>query len=184
MRHLIACNDTVGSEDLAWLYLNHIWKLHGLPDSITSDRGPQFVSKFWKALCQRLKIAVNLSTAFHPQTDGKTERANALTEQYLRAYTSYHQEDWADWLSLAEFVGNSGYSEPIKTTPFIANYGYNLRLGFEPIFTIEHHPQALNADLLTKRMEEIHQQIRTDIAEAQAHQEEYKNRHKTPAPAY
>ena len=66
MRHLISCNDTTGSEDLAWLYLNYIWKLHGLPDSITSDRGPQFISKFWNALCTRLKITRALSTAFHP----------------------------------------------------------------------------------------------------------------------
>ena len=184
MRHLIPCNDTVGSEDLAWLYLNHIWKLHGLPNSITSDRGPQFISKFWRTLCQKLGITIALSTAFHPQSDGKTERANALTEQYLRAYTSYHQEDWADWLPLAEFTGNSGYSESIKTNAFIANYGFNPRLGFEPMATQNHHPQALNAEAFTTKMAAIHTLIKAEIAEAQAHQELYKNRHRAPAPTY
>ena len=150
MRHLIPCNDTTGSEDLAWLYLREVWKLHGLPLSITSDRGPQFISKFWRSLCLKLGIKANLSTAYHPQTDGKTERINAITEQYLRAYISYHQDDWVKWLPIAEFAGNDGYSESIKTSPFFANYAYNPRLGLEPIISQDRHPQALNADSFVK----------------------------------
>jgi len=73
MRHLIPCTDTTGSEDLAWLYLKEIWKLHGLPLSIISDRGPQFISKFWKTLCLKLGIKATLLIVYHPQINKKTE---------------------------------------------------------------------------------------------------------------
>ena len=184
MRHLIPCTKETGSEDLAWLYLKEVFRLHGLPLSIISDRGPQFISEFWKALTKRLKIDVKLSTAFHPQTDGKSERINAITEQYIRAYCSYLQDDWVDWLPIAEFCGNSGYSEPIKTNAFLANYGYNPRMGFESISTPKDRPQIVNAVKFTTRMQQIHDYIGTQIKEAQLHQETYKNRYRTPAPAY
>ena len=184
MRHLIPCTKETGSEDLAWLYLKEVFRLHGLPLSIISDRGPQFISEFWKALTKRLKIDVKLSTAFHPQTDGKSERINAITEQYIRAYCSYLQDDWVDWLPIAEFCGNSGYSEPIKTNAFLANYGYNPRMGFESITTPKDRPQIVNAAGFITRMHQIHDYIGTQIREAQLHQETYKNRHRIPAPNY
>ncbi|KAH0603186.1 uncharacterized protein H6S33_008190, partial [Morchella sextelata] len=80
MRHLLPCNTTVNSEDVAQLYLRNIWKLHGLPTHVTSDRGTQFTAKFWKALCKHLDIEARISTAFHPETDGQTERLNAVME--------------------------------------------------------------------------------------------------------
>ena len=166
MRHLIPCTKETGSEDLAWLYLKEVFRLHGLPLSIISDRGPQFISEFWKALMKRLKIDVKLSTAFHPQTDGKSERINAITEQYIRAYCSYLQDDWVDWLPIAEFCGNSGYSEPIKTNAFLANYGYNPRMGFESITPPKDRPQVVNAAVFTTRMRQIHDYIGTQIKEA------------------
>ena len=184
MRHLIPCTKETGSEDLAWLYLKEVFRLHGLPLSIISDRGPQFISEFWKALMKRLKIDVKLSTAFHPQTDGKSERINAITEQYIRAYCSYLQDDWVDWLPIAEFCGNSGYSEPIKTNAFLANYGYNPRMGFESITTPKDRPQVVNAAVFINRIHQIHDYIGTQIKEAQLHQETYKNRHRIPAPNY
>ncbi|KAI0996661.1 Transposon Ty3-I Gag-Pol polyprotein [Podosphaera aphanis] len=107
MRHLIACTITTTSEDLAELYLQHVWKLHGLPTHITSDRGTQFAAHFWKNLCKHLNIEARMSTAFHPETDGQTERFNALMEQYLRSYVSYQQDDWVKWLPMAEFAANN-----------------------------------------------------------------------------
>jgi transposase InsO family protein len=91
MRHFVACNESVSAEDLADMFVAHVWKLHGLPDDIFSDRGPQFASRFWRQLCLPLNISPKLSTAFHPQTDGQTERFNAMMEQYLRAYVTYQQ---------------------------------------------------------------------------------------------
>ncbi|KAH7460174.1 Transposon Tf2-6 polyprotein [Fusarium oxysporum f. sp. matthiolae] len=111
MRHIIACKGTCDAEDTARYYLKEVWKLHGLPHTIISDRGPQFVAEFWKKLTQQLSINSLLSTAYHPETDGQTERLNAILEQYLRAYVSYLQDDWSRWLPLAEFAANSLKSE-------------------------------------------------------------------------
>lgn len=94
MCHLIPCLDTWTAEQLAELFLLHVFRLHGLPRSIVSDRGSLFNSKFWRALCKRLKIEARLSTPYHPETDGQTERLNAVMEQYLRTYVNYLQDDW------------------------------------------------------------------------------------------
>ena len=75
------------------MFLRHVWVYHGLPATIVSNRGTQFVSAFWDELCTQLGIHQLLSSAFHPETDGQTENANAVIEQVLRAYTSYQQDD-------------------------------------------------------------------------------------------
>lgn len=77
MRYLIPCNETASAPNVARMYIDHVWKLHGL------SKGQQFTASFWSDLCVRLQIQSWLSTAFHPQTDGQTERANAIMEQYL-----------------------------------------------------------------------------------------------------
>jgi len=88
MKHVIACQGTCDAEEVARLFTKHVWKLHGLPKTIVSDRGPQFVSEFWSHLTRRLGIQSLLSTAYHPETDGQTERANSVLEQYLRSQVS------------------------------------------------------------------------------------------------
>lgn len=125
MKHFIPCKGTCNAEEVARLYAYNVWKLHGLPQTIVSDRGPQFVAQFWKHLTRRLQITNLLSTAYHPETDGQTERTNAVLEQYLRAYVSYLQDDWSEWLPLAEFAANSAHSESTHVSPFFANYGFH-----------------------------------------------------------
>ena len=93
MRHFIPCKDTCIAEQLGDLYARHVFRIHGLPKTIISDGGPQFVAKFWKVFCGFLKIDVLLSTPFHPETDGQTERFNAVLEQYLCSYINYLQDD-------------------------------------------------------------------------------------------
>jgi transposase InsO family protein len=94
MRHLIPCRDTYTAEQLAELFARHVFRLHDLPRTVVSDRDPQFVALFWQALCKTLEIQSRLSTPYHPQTDGQTERLNAIMEQYLRTYVNYLQDDW------------------------------------------------------------------------------------------
>ena len=98
---------TIDAEGLARLYIDNVFRLHGLPDSIISDCGPQFAADFWRYLCSCLGIATRLSTAFHPQTDGQTERINDSMEEYLPAHVNYLQDDWVQYLSLAEFAANN-----------------------------------------------------------------------------
>lgn len=80
MRHLIPCNETATAPNVAPRYLNQLCKLHGLPEAMISDRGPQYTASFWSALCTLFQICPTLSTTFHPQTDGQTERANEVME--------------------------------------------------------------------------------------------------------
>lgn len=113
MRHFVPCRTTTSAPDLANLFLQHIWRLHGLSQDIISDRGPQFASNFWWQLYSCLKITPRMSTAFHTETNGQTERANQTMEQYLHAFVSHQQDDWSDRLPMAEFATNNQQS---KTT--------------------------------------------------------------------
>ena len=130
-RHLIPCTTTITVEELGTLFCDRVFHYHGLPETIVSDRGPQFASHFWKHLCSCLKIDARLSTAFHPPMDGQTERVNAVVEQHLRAYVVYLQDDWADFLFLAEFVGNNQVSDTTTLSPFFANFGFHPHYDFE-----------------------------------------------------
>jgi len=96
MAHFVPTTERMSAEGLAQLFRDNIWKLHGLPDSIISDRGPQFAAGIMKELNQMLGIDTKLSTAFHPQTDGQTERMNQELEQYLRMFIDHRQEQWPE----------------------------------------------------------------------------------------
>ena len=181
MRHFIPCNGTCDAEEVARLYVQHVWKLHGLPTTVVSDRGPQFVSAFWKHLNKRLKIDALLSTAYHPETDGQTERMNAILEQYLRAYVSYLQDDWSEWLPLAEFASNLHFSESTGLSPFFANYGFHPRMGFEPVQPVNTRPATRDAELFAQKMNSIVDFLRSEMTSAQARYEEQANRRRTPA---
>ena len=100
--------------DVAQTLLEHIFQHHGLPTAITSDRGTQFVSMLWTEVCRLVKITRRLSTAFHPETDGATKRANQELETYLRIFTSFQQEDWAFQLPIAMMALNSRVSQLVE----------------------------------------------------------------------
>jgi len=104
----------MNSLGLACLYRDHIWKLHGLPNMVISDCGPQFASGFMRELNKILGINTKLSTAYHPQTDGQTERMNQELEQYLRMFVDYCQTNWPEWLAIAEFSYNNKIQKSIK----------------------------------------------------------------------
>jgi len=92
--HFVATTEETSVEELARLFQDNVWKLHGLPESVVSDKGPQFVAELTKELNRMLGIKTKLSTAFHPQTDGQTERMNQEVEQYLRFFIKHRQKDW------------------------------------------------------------------------------------------
>src|SRR6266481_1551539 len=94
-------------EDLTMLFLMHVFLKHGTPSDIVSDRGKHFISQFWRSLCQLLDIKANLSTAYHPETDGQTEQVNQILEQNLRVYINYQQDNGVHLLPLAEFAYNN-----------------------------------------------------------------------------
>jgi hypothetical protein len=127
------CKETITAEEVAELYTKHIFPHYGIPCKVISDRDPRFTGRFTTMLCTKLGIKQNLSTAYHPQTDGQSERTNQWLEQYLRIFRNYSQNDWANWLPLAQYVHNLWMNEMTKQTPF------NLLIGGLPV---SHYPMT------------------------------------------
>ena len=123
----IPCKETIDAEGVATLYLQQVFPRFGLPSKVISDRDPRFVSRFMKEICRLLGITQNISTAYHPRTDGQSERTNQWIEQYFRFWVNHQQDNWHHYLSLAEFAHNTWYNETTKQTPFEALMGYTPR---------------------------------------------------------
>jgi hypothetical protein len=121
--HFIPTNTTITALGAARLFLQNVWKLHGLPRSIVSDRGPQFVAEFTRELYRLLGITLSATTAYHPQADGQTERVNQELEQYLRVFVNEHQDDWDELLPMAEFQYNNHIHSSTQQTPFFLDSG-------------------------------------------------------------
>ena len=123
MIHLVATNQSVTAQQTAKLVLREVVRLHGVPSSIISDRDPRFTSLFWQALWKQLNTQLKMSTAYHPQTDGQTERANRVVEDMLRAFVNLHRDDWDEHLATVEFAYNSSPHTSTGFTPFELNGG-------------------------------------------------------------
>ena len=124
MPHCIPQKTEERIKKLALTFVKEIWRLHGLPESIVSDRNTRFMTKFWKSLMQLLQVKLNMSTAFHPESNGQTDRVNYTLEQYLRSYCTYHQDDWVSLLPFAEHANNTSTSESMKASPFEINHRF------------------------------------------------------------
>ena len=131
MAYFIATTEKTSAEGLAKLFRDYMQKLHRLPESIISDRGVQFAAGMIKEINNLLGIQTKLSIAYHLQTDRQTERINQKLEQYLRVFIDHRQEQWPDWLGMAEFAYNNKIHIAIKNSPFKVNYKQDLRMGFE-----------------------------------------------------
>lgn len=127
MAHFIPLARLPSARALASLFIQDIFRLHGLPSSVVSDRGPQFMAKFWRVFCLSLKITVSLSSAYHPESNGQTERVNQSLKQYLRCYASSSPNSWVKSLPLAEFAYNNALHSSSRVSPFFANYGHHPR---------------------------------------------------------
>ena len=123
--HMTPTTDTATAADTAQLFLDMVFKHHGLPSSIVSDRDVKFTSSFWTSFCQQVGIKLKMSTAYHPETDGQTERMNRVIVDMLRHYISPTHDDWDEHLTAIEFAINNAYQQSIGTTPFRLTYGQN-----------------------------------------------------------
>src|SRR4029077_11395198 len=117
MRHFIPVTG-VTTEELVDVFHDAVYTLHAAPDNVISDRGSQFVSGFWRRLSERLKTVLRPSSAFHPETDGQTEIVNAAVNKDLHGFVSFTQDDWLDWLPLAEFAMNNQVNDTTGISPF------------------------------------------------------------------
>ncbi|MBW0587388.1 hypothetical protein O181_127103 [Austropuccinia psidii MF-1] len=148
---------SITSLDLAHLFIKNIFSNHGLPSSIVSDRGSFFVSPFWTNPCQQLNISRDLSTAYHPETDGQTERVNQILEQYLWMYVSYCQDDWNTYLTLDEFAYNDSDHSSTKQSPFFTVYGR------DPQFGSVHITQDTPAEKLSTKIQSVQQDVKREL---------------------
>ena len=172
MVHFIPTTEKTLAEGLARLFRDNVWKLHGLLESIISDRGPQFAAGLMRELNGMLGIESKLSTAFHPQTDGQMERVNQELEQYLRMFIDHRQEQWPEWLGTAEFAYNNKVHSSTQTTPFKANYGQDPRMGFEG----RKKGKYKGAEKFVMKMKEIQKEAKAALGKAQEEMKKYADR--------
>jgi hypothetical protein len=125
--HFLPVHTTHRAEKYAEICIDQIVRLHGIPRTIVSDRGAPFVARFWEHLQESLGTHVIRSSAYHPQTDGQTERVNQILEDMLRACVLHYGKNWDKFLSLAEFSYNNSYQSSLKMAPFEALYGRRRR---------------------------------------------------------
>jgi transposase InsO family protein len=130
--HFIPMHTTITAEGAAQLYLRDVWKHHGTPRAILSDRGSQFIAGFTRELYKLLGIKLAMLRAYHPQTDGQTKHANQELEGYLRIFTSRRQDNWDELLPLGEFSHNNHVHSSTQQTPFMVNTGRHPHMCFEP----------------------------------------------------
>ncbi|KAG2957890.1 hypothetical protein PC119_g27189 [Phytophthora cactorum] len=132
MAHLAAVPDTIDGEGTALLFLDRVFRQHGLPEAVVSDRDPRFTAKFWKSLFQVLGTRLDMSTAGHPQTDGQTERVNRVVEDILRSVCAETPRRWSEVLPLVEFALNKAVHASTGFTPFYVNGLANPRIPLTP----------------------------------------------------
>jgi len=172
MAHFIATTEKTSAEGLAKLFRDHVWKLHGLPESIISDRGVQFPAGMMKEMNNLLGIQTKLSTAYHPQMDGQTERVNQELEQYLRVFIDHRQEQWLDWLRTAEFAYNNKIHTTTKVSLFKVNYRQNPRMGFEG----RRKGKYKAAGKFVEKMRKIQEEAKVALGKAQEEMKKFADR--------
>jgi hypothetical protein len=175
--HFIPVKSTCKSINITNIFMKDIFRLHGMPKEIVSDKDTKFTSNFWKSLMAGLDTKFMFSTAYHPQTDGKMERVNQILEDMQRIHVMHQPKKWEDYLPLVEFAYDNGYQESLKMSPFEVLYGRSCNTPFRwsnPVNRIIVGPNML------KEMEQQVIQIKQNLKVAQNRQKSYVDRKRTP----
>ena len=167
------------TRQLAQVLIERVFSNHGTPEYIVSDRDKLFLSQFWETTTQLLKITAKLSTAYHPQTDGQTERTNQTLEQFLRVFINYKQDNWASLLPIAQFTYNTNANGSTKESPFHANYGVIPTLRFEES-SLQKFCETANRDIDMIRT--THDQLKMELAKAATTQTKWANKQRSRGP--
>jgi transposase InsO family protein len=179
--HFAPTLTTITAAGTARLFLQHVWRHHGLPRKIVSDRGPQFVAEFTRELYRMLGVKLAATTAYHPQGDGQTERVNQELEQYLRLFVNQRQDDWSDLLPLAEFQYNNHIHSATQHQPFLLETGRLPRMGFEP----DQPPSRTESvNEFTERMKTTLEEAKAALVKSKDDMTRYYNQKRIRAPEY
>jgi hypothetical protein len=178
MVHYVATATNVTAPKLATIFMREVVRLHGVPDSILSDRDPRFTAHFWRAFWSQLGTTLTMSTAYHPQTDGQTERANRTLEEMLRSRINFRQTDWDEHLAAAELAVNNARQSSTGFSPFYLNYGQEVQLPLDQaIAGLRPATNPIAADRI-KRLKSDLDLARTNIERAQKRQAKYADQHR------
>ena len=173
--HFIPINERYSLEKLANLYIKEIVSRHGVPVSIVSDRDPRFTSRFWKSFQECLGTKLNMSTAYHPQTDGQSERTIQTLEDMLRVCVVDFKGNWDDYLPLIEFSYNNSFHASIGMPPFEALYGRKCR---SPLYWDEVGERKILGPELVQQTKEKIELIRQRLVATQNRQRKYVDQHR------
>ncbi len=181
MTHFALTRKTANAQEIARLFMSTVFRLHGMPNTIISDRDNRFIASFWRTVTTCLGTKLKFSTSFHPQTDGQAERANRTLEEMLRAFVHPRQDDWATYLPMVEFAINNAVSAATGYSPFFLNYGRELKTPLDRLAPSTAVPEAQEYLQQLKMARE--DAIRL-MQEAQARMVRQEDVHRRPAPAY
>ena len=180
MVRAIPTTSDVTSLGIAKLFLECVWQFFGFPEKVISDRGPQYASMFMKELLRLLGIKAGLSTAYHPQTDGQTERLNQEVEQYLRHFVNEQQNDWSSLLPTAEFALNNRVNASTGKSPFQVVYGYSPWVGLEP----RKDSNVERSSSFAEGMERSWEDTQSALRMAKEDMARYYNANRKPTPSF
>lgn len=180
MALFIPTHTTVDSKGLAKLFIQHVFSKHGVPNNIVSDLGNKYTSIFWTALSKALRIQQNLSTAYHPETDGQTERVNQVVGTYLHLYINYDQDNWADYLPLAEYAYNNATHSSSGESPF-----FLLNKGFHPTLDVQISATTNKSlGVSIQKIKDLHEHTKAEIAKALEKNKRNTDAHRQETPKY
>jgi hypothetical protein len=172
---------TITAAGTACLYVQNVWRHHGLPQKIVSDRGPQFVAEFTRELYRLLGIKLAATTAYHPQGDKQMERVNQELEQYLRLFVNQRQDDWSNLVPLTEFQYNNHIHSATQHQLFLLETGSLPRMGFEP----DQPPSWLESvNKFTEQMKTMLEEAKAALAKSKDDMARYYNQKRTRALEY
>jgi hypothetical protein len=176
----IPTHDTITSAQLAHLFLLHVFSKHGVPSHVTSDRGSEFVSHFFRSLGQALDMKLHFTSGYHPEADGQTERTNQTLEQYLRIYCNYQQDNWSHLLLLVEFAFNNSVSATTGISPFFANKGYHPNLSVH----MDRELTSGRAKEFVSNLDDLHTRLRQVISDTQQQYQKYADIRRSAPPNF
>lgn len=178
--HFIPLPKLPSATETAHLLILQVFRLHGIPSDIVSDRGPQFTSQVWKAFCQSFGASASLSSGYHPQSNGQTERANQDLESALRCVTSRNPTSWSTFLPWIEYAHNTLISSATGMSPFMASLGYQ-----PPLFPDEERDIAVpSVQSHMRRCRRIWRAVRAALRRTAVRNQQIADRHRRPAPEY
>ena len=178
--HFVALPKLPSAKETAVLMIDHVFKLHGLPQDVVSDRGPQFTARFWRSFCNQLGASVSLSSGFHPETNGQTERTNQSLENTLRCLVAKNPTSWSRFLSWAEYAHNSLQNASTGLSPFEAQVGYQ-----PPLFPeLEIDAEVPSVGIFLRRCRSVWGKVRESLLRAAARQKVSADRRRRLAPSY